>query len=96
MERGERAVAIRVTGLVQGVGYRAFTRDQAVALNIRGWVVNREDGSVEAVLQGPGGVLGDLIGRLRQGPPAAQVAAIDVQSTDQGRLAEVPQGGYAF
>ena len=95
-EPGERAIAVRVTGLVQGVGYRAFVQDQAVALGIRGWVMNRDDGSVEAALHGPGTALGDLIGRLRQGPPAAKVEAIDVQSIDRGRLVEVPQGGYAF
>ena len=96
METGERAVAVRVRGHVQGVGFRAFTQDQAVALGVHGWVVNRDDGSVEAALHGPGAVLGDLIGRLRRGPSAAKVEAVDVQSVDRGRLVEVPQGGFTF
>ena len=93
---GERAVAVRVQGRVQGVGYRAFTQEQATALGVHGWVVNRDDGSVEAALHGPGAALGDLIGRLRQGPPTAKVELLDVQSVDRGRLVEVPRDGYTF
>ena len=91
-----RAVAVLVRGNVQGVSYRAFTQDHAVQLGISGWVVNRDDGSVEAAFHGPGAALADLIGRLRQGPSAAKVESLDVRSVDRGRVAEVPESGYSF
>ena len=96
MSEAERAVFVRVQGRVQGVGFRAFTAEQAAALGVRGWVVNRDDGSVEAALHGHGGKLGELIGRLRAGPPSAGVESLDVRSTDRGRIGDVPQGAHAF
>lgn len=96
MSEAERAVFVRVEGRVQGVGFRAFTAEQAAALGIRGWVVNRDDGSVEAALHGHGGKLGELIGRLRGGPPGAEVGALDVRSTDRGRIGDVPDGAHTF
>ena len=92
----ERAVSVRVEGLVQGVGYRAFARQEARRLGVKGWVVNREDGSVEAALYGAGAALGDLIGRLRQGPPGAKVEKLDVSSTVSGHAEAVPPDGHAF
>ena len=96
MSESERAVFVRIEGKVQGVGFRAFVAEQATALGVRGWVLNRDDGSVEAALHGHGGKLGDLIGRLRAGPPAAEVAALDVRSTDRGRVGDVPDEAHAF
>ena len=96
MQPGERAVSVRVRGRVQGVGYRAFVQDHATQLGIHGWVVNRDDGSVEAALHALGAILGEMIGRMRQGPVGANVEALDVQSVEHGRLADVPHGGYAF
>ena len=92
----DRAVFLRIEGQVQGVGYRAFVQEQALSLGVTGWVVNREDGSVEAALYGRGTALGELITRLRQGPPAAQVESLDVRSTHRGQISDVPRGGYAF
>ncbi len=96
MSEAERAVFVRIEGRVQGVGFRAFTAEQAAALGVRGWVVNRDDGSVEAALHGHGGKLGELIGRLRVGPSTAEVGALDVRSTDRGRIGDVPDGAHAF
>ena len=93
---GQRALFVRVEGRVQGVGYRAFTAVEAAALGIRGWVVNREDGCVEAALLGPGDRLGDLVGRMRKGPPGAAVTSLDVRSIDHGRINEVPPGAHRF
>ena len=92
----ERAVALRIEGRVQGVGYRAFAQDEARRLGVKGWVVNRDNGSVEAALHGPGAALGDLIGILRKGPPGAVVDKLDVRSADRGMTEAVPPGGYAF
>ena len=96
MSEDERALFVRAEGQVQGVSYRAFTQEQAAQLGIHGWVVNRDDGSVEAVLHGPGAKLGELITRMRQGPPAAKVDGLDVRSTDRGRISDVPDGAVTF
>jgi acylphosphatase len=73
-------LAVRVTGKVQGVGYRMATVRQAHSLGVTGWVRNLDDGSVEAVLQGPHGAIDEMLSWLRIGPPAAQVR--DVESTE--------------
>jgi acylphosphatase len=77
---------IRVSGLVQGVGFRAAMRDEARKLSITGWVRNRRDGSVEALVQGPPAALDTIIEWARRGPPGARVA--DVQISEPG--ADIP------
>ncbi len=97
MSDGERAIAVHVTGAVQGVSYRAYTRAQAVRLGVRGWVANRDDGSVDAALLGGGDALAELVGLMRRGPPHATVEGVDVRSTDRARTEEAPpEHGIAF
>ncbi len=67
---------VHVTGGVQGVCFRAWTREQAQALDVGGWVRNCPDGSVEAHVEGDESAVGEMIERLRQGSPAANVEAI--------------------
>jgi acylphosphatase len=88
METGSTSTAkhVLVTGRVQGVSFRAWTQKQAQAAGVSGWVRNRADGSVEAVLSGPSDAVEALIAALHHGPPAAKV--VDVQVTK----AVVPQG----
>ncbi len=62
-----------VYGRVQGVSFRFYTRDTAVALGLTGWVANRYDGSVEVVAEGPRAKLDRLLGFLQHGPPMARV-----------------------
>jgi acylphosphatase len=69
-----------VTGRVQGVGYRDSLRDQALRHGLTGWVRNRRDGSVEAVLQGAPEGIDATIAWARRGPALAHVT--DVR-TDQ-------------
>jgi acylphosphatase len=69
---------LRIRGRVQGVGYRWAMVEQARALGLRGWVRNRRDGSVEAVVAGPAPEVERIVGWARRGPPAAAVAAVDV------------------
>ena len=67
---------VRVRGVVQGVGFRHATVRQAHALGIKGWVANLEDGSVEAILQGPANQVDRMLSWLRHGPPAARVSEV--------------------
>ena len=68
-----------VAGRVQGVGYRWFTQRSADALRLSGWVRNRRDGTVEAEVVGERDAVQACIDRLRQGPPGASVARVDVE-----------------
>ncbi|MBV9828049.1 MAG: acylphosphatase [Alphaproteobacteria bacterium] len=87
-----RCVGLRVTGRVQGVGYRAWMVDTATRLGLRGWVRNRRDGSVEALAIGDDGAVTALIEACRQGPRLAQVADIAVSdSQDDGSSGFTPQ-----
>lgn len=71
---------LRITGRVQGVGYRASLRSEALARGIAGWVRNRRDGSVEAVVRGEAKAVDALLAWARRGPPAARVDRVDAQS----------------
>ncbi|MBI2398849.1 MAG: acylphosphatase [Xanthomonadales bacterium] len=65
-----------VRGRVQGVYYRASTRDHAIALGLVGSARNLEDGSVEVTAVGTGNAIAELERWLWQGPPAARVAEV--------------------
>lgn len=67
-----------VRGRVQGVGFRWFVEREAHILGIAGWVRNNHDGSVEVLAQGTRDQLSGLHGRLREGPRAARVDAVEV------------------
>lgn len=58
---------------MQGVGYRAFTWSTANKLQLHGWVKNKDDGSVEAIIEGEEEKLRTVITRCQQGPPASRV-----------------------
>lgn len=75
-ERVTRRLAIR--GRVQGVFYREAMRQEAERLGVTGWVQNRRDGSVAAVLQGPPEKVEALVTWARRGPPDAEVAGVEV------------------
>jgi acylphosphatase len=66
-----------VRGRVQGVGYRAFVEDEAANRGIKGWVRNRRDGSVEAVLMGASEQVDEMIDACRKGPRSARVDTIE-------------------
>lgn len=66
-----------ISGRVQGVYFRAFVVDQAAELDLRGWVRNRWDGSVEVTAEGSRQQLEQLLQALRQGPPSASVEEVD-------------------
>jgi acylphosphatase len=67
-----------VRGRVQGVGFRWFVEREAHMLGIAGWVRNNHDGSVEVLAQGTRDQLSGLHSRLREGPRAARIDAVEV------------------
>jgi len=69
---------LRIRGRVQGVGYRNYMAYKAGVLGIRGWVRNRGDGSVEAVVQGGAEAIEEIIACARRGPRAARVEAVEI------------------
>jgi acylphosphatase len=69
-------VQLHITGLVQGVCYRASARDRAIDLGLTGWVKNNLDGSVEALAEGPIAAVEQFIDWCRRGPPDAEVADV--------------------
>jgi len=66
----------QVTGRVQGVGFRAWTRRQAQQLGLAGWVLNEANGSVTVCAAGEASAVDMMRERLWQGPPAARVEAV--------------------
>jgi acylphosphatase len=76
-----------VRGQVQGVGYRAWAEITALELGVEGWVRNCRDGSVEALLAGSEEVVLTMIELCRDGPPGAQVQAVDQREAISADLA---------
>ncbi|HYG91612.1 MAG TPA: acylphosphatase [Azospirillum sp.] len=77
-----KAVRVRIFGRVQGVWYRGWTVDRATELGLSGWVRNRADGTVEALFAGPVSQVEAMLAVCREGPPAAVVRDIAVESAD--------------
>jgi acylphosphatase len=77
-EKSVEAKRYIVRGRVQGVGFRWFVEREAHMLGIAGWVRNNHDGSVEVLAQGTRDQLSGLHSRLREGPRAARVDAVEV------------------
>ncbi|MBL8709416.1 MAG: acylphosphatase [Rhodospirillaceae bacterium] len=73
---GETAKLCRISGKVQNVWYRAWTIEQAQARELRGWVRNRVDGTVEALFAGPADQVAAMIALCYTGPKAARVSEV--------------------
>ena len=69
---------LRISGRVQGVGFRYSMADEAERLSVTGWVRNRRDGTVEAVVDGAPDAVEAIVAWARQGPRGAQVADVEV------------------
>ena len=67
-----------IHGLVQGVWFRASTRDEAIRLGVRGWVRNLPDGTVQALFEGEKKKVEEIIGWCYKGPPGARVSKVDI------------------
>lgn len=78
------AARFRVSGRVQGVGFRAATRREAVRLGLVGHAVNCADGSVEVVAQGAPSAVEALAAWLQHGPPHARVERVEREAVAGG------------
>jgi acylphosphatase len=67
-----------IDGVVQGVFYRAFTRNVAVKLGLHGWVRNLFDGRVEAVFEGERELIDQAVRQCRRGPEGSHVSNVDL------------------
>lgn len=73
---------LTISGRVQGVGYRDWAIDMGLRLGLTGWVRNRSDGAVEALIVGEEDAVGRMIEACRRGPSMARVDEIDVEPVD--------------
>lgn len=79
---------LSISGRVQGVGYRDWAIATGERLGLAGWVRNRHDGSVEALIVGDDAAVGAMIEACRRGPSLARVDAVDVEPVDLDVLPE--------
>jgi len=78
---------LRITGQVQGVGYRLWATRTAASLGLRGWVRNRRDGSVEALVIGRPEDVAAMVEAAHKGPPGARVAELtDTPNDDDSKI----------
>jgi acylphosphatase len=81
-----------ISGRVQGVYYRASTRQKAVELGVSGYASNLEDGRVEVLALGEPRAVHSLIEWLHIGPPAAQVTSVTIEELAPDTIDDVPVG----
>ena len=79
-----------ISGRVQGVSFRASMREVAMHHGVHGWVRNRNDGAVEALVQGDEDAVGRLLDWARFGPPGAEVVSLKTKKLE----ACPPQSGF--
>lgn len=85
----QKTVLVLISGKVQGVHYRAWTREQALKLGLNGWVRNLKNGQVEALFSGSALSVDQMIGICFDGPAAARVDNVSYTPSS-----EVPEAGF--
>jgi acylphosphatase len=75
-------MCLRIEGFVQAVGYRNYVMGEAARLGVDGWIRNRSDGTVEALVSGPNAAVEELIGLCMKGPPGARVANVEMRKVE--------------
>jgi acylphosphatase len=78
----QERLSARITGRVQGVGFRNFTQMRARQLGVTGWVRNEKDGSVRLEAEGPRGALEDLLDAVHEGPRTSRVEGVEADWSD--------------
>jgi len=82
MGEDRKALRLIIEGRVQGVGFRAWMVDVANAVGVDGWVRNRRDGTVEALVAGEPAAVERVVAKAREGPPMGRVTAVREQPAD--------------
>ena len=88
-------VHLVIRGRVQGVGFRAWTQHQGELRGLQGWVRNRRDGSVEAVVAGPAAEVAQMVAVCREGPRGSVVSEVDESPGNAALLAQAPPRKFA-
>jgi acylphosphatase len=88
---GRRILRLRISGRVQGVGFRAFVADEAESRGLDGWVRNRADGSVEAVIAGKSDIADEMVETCRRGPRGSRVENVAIGEASESDIGE-PSG----
>ncbi len=78
MESKTKCVHVKIYGNVQGVGFRNFVKNLATKLNLKGWVKNSHDGSVEAIFEGKEQEIKKILEYCKKGPSLAKVIRVEV------------------
>lgn len=76
-----RSIVVRISGHVQGVGFRAWTQQRADSLGLSGWVRNCENGDVEALFSGPADAVNAMLAACNEGPRHARVLRVELRGT---------------
>ncbi|MGG5809950.1 acylphosphatase [Falsiroseomonas sp. CW058] len=90
-----RARLLRIEGRVQGVGYRDWMLHEAERLGLQGWVRNRADGSVQALVAGEEGAVQAMLTACRRGPLMARIDRIEevlAEPPDEPGFRKLPNG----
>jgi acylphosphatase len=87
---------LTIAGIVQGVGYRQWFRREAGRRGVAGWVRNRADETVEAVVSGPRAAVDDLVREAMNGPMGAKVDRIDRRDATEAETKAVRAGEVAI
>lgn len=80
-----RSVHMKVHGRVQGVGFRFQTKSEAKRSNIKGWVRNNPDGTVEIDAEGENDKIEGFVAAVKEGPGAAKVTELDLEETSENK-----------
>lgn len=75
----EKTIHVIISGRVQGVGFRAWTKSNARKRGLHGWVRNRSDKTVEAVFAGPAEMVDDMLLACQDGPLASRVQSVEAK-----------------
>jgi acylphosphatase len=83
-----KILRLGISGRVQGVGFRAFVADEAKLRDLSGWVRNRADRSVEAVIAGEDAIVDEMVEICRHGPYGARVDNVTIENAGDSDLGE--------